>query len=81
MSKNCQLGVWVSDGVSISILPLGWNFFSNFKRMTPMDNVKRWTAKKKNKTPSFEFHPNNKKIIALNNRNLVFMIGFPGFNF
>ena len=63
------------------MLALGWSFLSNLRRITLIESVKRCTAKKKNRTPSFEFNPSNKKIIALKNRNLVFIIDFPGFNF
>ena len=55
----------------------GWCFWSYLERKTPMVRVKRWTAKKKNNTPSFVFHPRSKKITALNNNSLIFIILIP----
>ncbi len=54
-----------------------WCFWSYLERKTPMVRVKRWTAKKKNNTPSFVFHPRSKKITALNNNSLIFIILIP----
>jgi hypothetical protein len=64
------------DGVPerVSSAGMGFAFLSNLEHKTPMVKLNKWTAKKKNKTPSFVFHPSHKKKSALNSRNLVFIM-------